>query len=276
MIRIDGETIYPEYYPAGELRLKYAVFPKKSYTVEWLYEGEAELFTLICLCKHIESAGGALGILYIPYLPNARMDRVKRDDEVFTLKYFCEVINALEFEKVYVNNPHSDVCMALLNRAEDAWITGGKRLHNNDLIFDLIGRLGLKSERDILFYPDAGCAKKYEGVIQFPYLTGHKKRNWSDGQIQSLDVAGDIPEAPWSALIVDDICSYGGTFLHSAKKLKDLGADKLWLYITHCENSVLEGELISCGLLEKIYTTRSIFTAKAPEIIEVLEGIHNA
>jgi ribose-phosphate pyrophosphokinase len=276
MIRINGVTICREYYPAGEQRLKYAVTANDAHTVEWLYESEDELFALICLCRHIGAAGGALGVLYIPYLPNARMDRVKHGDEVFTLKYFCEAINALGFEKVYVNNPHSDVCMALLDRAEDAWLTGGKRLHNNDLIFDLIGRLGLSSERDILFYPDAGCAKKYEGVIQFPYLTGHKKRNWSDGQIQSLDVTGDIPEAPFSVLIVDDICSYGGTFLHSAKKLKALGADKLWLYVTHCENSVLDGELISCGLLEKIYTTRSIFTAEAPEIIEVLEGVCNA
>ena len=70
-------------------------------------------------------------------------------------------------------------------------------------------------------------------------------------------------------LIVDDICSKGGTFYHSAKKLKELGAKNIYLYITHCENSILEGELINSDLITKIYTTDSIYTGKH-ELIEVL------
>lgn len=46
------------------------------------------------------------------------MDRVKNPDEVFTLKYFCEFINDLKFDVVYVNDPHSDVSMALLNNVK--------------------------------------------------------------------------------------------------------------------------------------------------------------
>jgi ribose-phosphate pyrophosphokinase len=73
--------------------------------------------------------------------------------------------------------------------------------------------------------------------------------------------------------MVDDISSYGTTFLHAAKTLKSLGADKIWLFVTHCENSILHGELINSGLLDKIYTTRSIFTAPCPAIIEILEEV---
>lgn len=43
------------------------------------------------------------------------MDRVKNKDEVFTLKYFCEFINSLEFDEVTVVDPHSSVSRALLN-----------------------------------------------------------------------------------------------------------------------------------------------------------------
>ena len=70
-------------------------------------------------------------------------------------------------------------------------------------------------------------------------------------------------------LIVDDICSRGGTFYHSAKKLKELGANKIYLYISHCENTILEGDLLTSGLIEKVFTTNSIFTKKH-EKIEVL------
>ena len=71
-------------------------------------------------------------------------------------------------------------------------------------------------------------------------------------------------------LIVDDISSRGGTFYHSAKKLKELGAAKVFLYVTHCENTILEGEVLTSGLIEKVYTTDSLFT-QTHEKIEVIE-----
>ena len=71
-------------------------------------------------------------------------------------------------------------------------------------------------------------------------------------------------------LIIDDICSRGGTFFYAAKALKEAGAKNIYLYVTHCENTILEGELLTCGLIEKVYTTNSIFT-KEHEKIEVFE-----
>ena len=80
---------------------------------------------------------------------------------------------------------------------------------------------------------------------------------------------GEIPEQSFDVLIVDDICSKGGTFYHSAKKLKALGAKNIYLYITHCENTILEGDLINSGLIKEIYTTDTIFTKKH-DLIKVL------
>ena len=42
----------------------------------------------------------------MPYIPNARQDRVKGPEDVFTLKYFANVINALGFRTVTVLDPH--------------------------------------------------------------------------------------------------------------------------------------------------------------------------
>ena len=103
------------------------------------------------------------------------------------------------------------------------------------------------------------------------YAFGIKQRDWETGQILGLDVAGSVDKIKDSRiLIVDDICSRGGTFYHSAKKLKELGAKEIYLYITHCENTILEGELLTSGLIEKVYTTNSIFT-KEHEKIEVFK-----
>ena len=73
-----------------------------------------------------------------------------------------------------------------------------------------------------------------------------------------------------TVLIVDDICSRGGTFYHSAKALKALGAGEIYLYISHCENSILEGEILTSGLIDRVFTTNSILT-KEHEKITVME-----
>jgi len=57
--------------------------------------------------------------------------------------------------------------------------------------------------------------------------------------------------------------------LEITSMLKELGAKEIYLWVTHCENTILEGELLTSGLIEKVYTTNSIFT-KEHEKIEVL------
>ena len=76
---------------------------------------------------------------------------------------------------------------------------------------------------------------------------------------------------PFRVLIVDDICSRGGTFFYSAQKLKEAGATDIYLYVTHCENTILEGELIKSGLVTRIFTTDSIYSGK-DENINIIES----
>jgi ribose-phosphate pyrophosphokinase len=123
----------------------------------------------------------------------------------------------------------------------------------------------------MVFYPDEGAMKRYSGAFPIPYAFGVKKRDWVTGQIQGLDAMGDVEGIKGKrVLIIDDICSKGGTFYHSAKKLRELGASEVYLYVTHCENTIFEGELLKTDLIDKIYTTNSIFT-KEHEKIEVFK-----
>ena len=99
-----------------------------------------------------------------------------------------------------------------------------------------------------------------------PYAFGIKKRDWRTG----LDVAGATYLIDGhNILMVDDICSRGGTFTHSARKLKELGADKIYLYVTHCEDTIFQGSVLTDGLIEEVFTTDSILT-KTHEKIEVI------
>lgn len=262
MLFINGRMLNSNHFPDGTLALMNMPILQLNelhVTIEWQYENDSELVTLYYITRHYQSQGYDIE-LYMDYLPNARQDRVKNDNEVFTLKWFAEIINSLNFRSVTVRDIHSNVGTALINNIE---IDNCK---NN--IEDTIETINC--DNLLIFYPDEGSVKRYSDIINKPYAFGIKKRDWKTGKILGLDVIDNGEKIKdRTILIVDDICSKGGTFYHSAKKLKELGAGDIYLYITHCENTILDGEIIKSGLIKHIYTTDSIFT-KEHELITVL------
>ena len=268
MIKIDNEIINIGNFPDGAMLVKYEPTVDQHFhhdaSIIWKYENDREFLCLMYLVKHLRAIGVDKIYLNMPYVPNARQDRVKTSEDVFTLKYFADLLNSLNLTEICVLDPHSSVTEALIdNLLVDT---------PEDYIRHAIDNLMTDTGDDFLmFYPDEGAMKRYSGMVNAPYTFGIKKRNWETGKIEGLDVAGAVERvADKNILIIDDICSRGGTFYHRAKKLKELGAKKIYLYVTHCENTILEGELLTSGLIEKVYTTNSIFT-KEHEMIEVFE-----
>lgn len=265
MITLNGKPVEIGSFPDGTILMKTAPAPSALYAnIEWRYENDREFLSLIYLVNHIRRLGIDYISLYMPYIPNARMDRVKEKEDVFTLKYFSDLLNSLNLNEVIVLDPHSSVSEALINNVR---VVTAKQY----LIKTLVKLSASGVKELIAFYPDEGCMKMRSNLINLPYAFGIKKRNWETGVIEGLDVAGAVDQiAGKDILIVDDICSRGGTFYHSAKKLKELGAKDIYLYVSHCENTILEGDLLKGDLIKKVYTTDSIFT-KEHEKIEVLK-----
>lgn len=262
MIKVNGVDLNTKYFPDGTLLLKqdFGVNIGDSVLIEWFFDKNEELVTLIFVTKHLRSLGIKDISLFLPYIPNARQDRVKNDEDVFTLKYFAETINWLDFSCVSVLDPHSSVSEALIN---NIFVTSPKEFV--DEVLDEIS--DITDNQFMLFYPDEGAMKRYSGMINKPYAFGIKDRDWYTGAIKGLEVSGSTDLIKNNnVLIVDDICSRGGTFYHSAKKLKELGANKVFLYITHCENTIFDGEVLKGDLIEKVYTTDSILTNRHEKI----------
>ena len=254
MIKVDGVEIKQGHFPDHTLLMKFDpnsdefVCDRGAIKVEWLYENDAELFSLICVKRHLDrNFTNPHVVLIMPYIPHARMDRVKSDEDVFTLKYFCEVINSLKFDVVWVRDAHSNVSLALLENVCEEPIT--------HYVLDAI----FLSKADALFFPDEGAMKRYSGEFDIPYAFGMKKRDWKTGNILGLDLVNPENIVGKNVLIVDDICSKGGTFYNSAKALKAAGAKSVSLYVTHCEKTITQGDLASSdGLVDHVYTTESI------------------
>ena len=244
-----SEVIEQNHFPDGTLHINMPPNYFDYDTIVWNYENDAELFTLICVKGHFEDLPVMLDM---PYIPHARMDRVQKLEDVFTLKYFCKVINDLHFEKVIVRDAHSNVSLALLDRVMDLDPIGE--------IKETIDRVGYyEKEEPILFFPDEGAMKRYSSELNLPYAFGIKKRDWSTGKILGLQLMNGELVKDKSVLIVDDICSRGGTFYHAANALKEAGAKNIYLYITHAEHTMVEGDMYNQDVVKKIFTTDSIF-----------------
>lgn len=272
MIKVNGKPYVRETYPDGTRKMQgyfYAPvsFEEEGYDesvieIQWLYDSEDEILDLLYITAHLTSIGVHY-CLFMPYIPNARNDRVHGEDEVFTLKYFAHFLNNLGFEKVFVLDPHSHVSEALINR-----VCPLKQELKRLILQAVLSPKTGGPDNLTLCYPDEGAMKRYTGLVSNPYVFGIKKRDWKTGNILGLDIMGDpaLIEGK-NVLIVDDICSKGGTFYHTSKKLKEMGAAKVFLYVTHCENTIFEGELLKDnGLIERVFTTNSIFRGEHEKI----------
>ena len=272
MIRVSGEIVKINKFPDGTPRINLDVENIKEdeydgrpcILIDWFYENNDEMFYLMLIKKHLERHLTNVDYyLFMPYIPNARMDRVKNDDEVFTLKYFCDFINSLNFSRVYVLDAHSDVSTALLNNCEN--------YNPRDYIKDAIRKI---SDDIVLYFPDAGAAKRYSDLFpDIAYCYGEKKRDWKSGKILGLDIRSNgIDLNGKTVLMIDDIIAYGGSLFYSANALKEVGVDKIYAYATHTENSILDrekGTLIKSlenNTVERLFTTNSLFSGKHDKI----------
>ena len=220
---------------------------EKKTTITWSYDDDNELFCLYSLVRDIQENYPDIIIdLCLPYIPHARQDR-NVSGRLFTLKFFSELINSMNFHEVRVLDPHSDVATALINRVKAM-----------PMPF-LVSYKGCA-----VMYPDNGAAKKYgamEGVAN--PIIGNKHRN-TDGRIDGYELM-NFPEGTKKVIIRDDICSYGGTFVAAAKELRKRGVEEITLVVSHCENNILKGEVFD--YIDRVFTSDSICTVSHPKLV---------
>ena len=262
MIKVNDTEIMVGHFPDGTQSIEFSDAQPYYSTneVEWFYDSDEEVFTLMCVVDMIRRISKNSRIdLWIPYLPNARMDRIKEEKQNFSLKVFANFINSLNFDRVMTYNVHSNVSVALIDKVV-----------NIDPIFDVDAVIS-DYKPDVIYFPDEGACKRYVDLDSvkesgLPVIFGIKKRDFATGKILGLDVISDTDLTGKKVLIVDDICSAGGTFKFSAMKLKELGASDVALYISHCEDNIQNGDLLKTDLVSKIYTTDSILHISDPKI----------
>ena len=113
MIYVNGKEVLTTKFPDGTMSLRYDAhcLDTRNVVITWKYDSDTEYMTLWYLVNHIRSTMwiDAQILLVMPYIPNARMDRVKNDDEVFTLKWFTELPSGIPIFSMQSTSSESSI-----------------------------------------------------------------------------------------------------------------------------------------------------------------------
>lgn len=270
MVKVNGENIIKSTFPNGEIQFRdiYSI-TKIDWTdknilaatamgvplssngplrIEFIYESNADITNLLLYKSYLDNEFPNRKVnLIMKFCPYGQADR-DFPDSFGTMKYFAKLINAANFNKITIFDPHSPVMTACLDRCEAIYPIQA---------FDW-------RKYDLLFYPDNGASKKFSEILPSSYyIYGYKKRDLQTGNIIKYEVLADKADVEGkSILMVDDLVIRGGTYRYAAEALKALGAAKIDLYITHVMPSARDFWTNSY----KMYGIDNVFTANTLEL----------
>jgi ribose-phosphate pyrophosphokinase len=272
MFLLNRGEIQAKRFPNGEMIVRDDLKLSDWSVLEFKYRNDSDLILLMFLKKVIDEFRLPC-TLYIWYMPYSRMDR-KIEGTLFTLKYVCQFIADLHFENVIIMEPHSEETIKLLTkytRVRSAlellqkyifkkYYTRVKAVYP---VIDWLPQIMAKNdfgENDCLVFPDKGAAKRYSKIVHnCNVCVFKKKRNPLTGDIEDMQLVEGTVNPGSKCIIIDDLCSKGGTFAWAASILKSKGASEVILVVAHCEETIFAGKLLlDDSPISRIYTSNSM------------------
>lgn len=182
---------------------------------------------------------------YLPYIPYARQDRVMVSGEPLAAEVFGKIINLCGFDRVLVDDPHSDVAPSHINNVGI--------FEQYEMALQILGA-GFFADA-VIVAPDAGAIKKVTKLAQkvnHPVIgVGNKHRNLITNEITETSYSGPDVDGK-RVIMVDDICDGGRTFIELGKVLREKGAKEVILYTTHGIYSY--GADVFKGVIDEVYS----------------------
>lgn len=232
-------------FPGGEIGVKVPQFHEivtsgdehYSADIVLVYENNDELFALAQLSDIVDriclsTSATYSKRLYLPYIPYSPQDRVTAPGEAASLKLLAGMINSMKFDRVISVDPHSYVSENLIDKlhiVKQHEVARGVLESDNNTI-----------QYDYIIAPDAGAEKKvYEYYSlyqpQAKFVVCSKRRD-EKGNIVGYTTHHDFKGVTnATALVLDDICWGGATFINLAKAVDEAGGENvvLDLYVSH-------------------------------------------
>lgn len=285
MIYLNGKKVTFIDFPNKERRLD---LPEEMVNMDfynvvndvyWKYTGDASIFELLLLDDAIRSYKEKYN-LYIGYMPYSRMDRTENEGTAFSLDIMTTLLtqNLWAISEVFILDPHSEVTLKQLNQKSkqnlddnfakefnylDHWSNETTQIYS--FAKDVIDYTKVNIKNAWFVFPDKGAAKRYNANDYPNVIVCEKVRDFATGKIQTIKAhinkQTTTPDEHAPLIIIDDLCSYGGTFVGTIKAIEnDLGitSKNNWLIVTHAEEAMTQGDIPKT--FQKVFSTDSIAT----------------
>lgn len=222
-------------FPAGERGVRVNELNSDLFTntttvtVHVNYTSDQDFVDMLLVVNALRNMGVSDLQLVIPYFPYARQDRVMVSGESLSLQVAVSFVKMCNFDRVFVQDPHSDVLQGMFEPGKLRVITQDKLLSTP---------IQIKAKQNYaLLSPDAGALKKVYKLAQTlncDVIEAGKVRDVKTGNIVRTKVDDFDKSAYDTLVIVDDIIDGGRTFIELARVVRGLGyKGKLMLFATH-------------------------------------------
>lgn len=234
MLQVNGEQVNYFTFSGGELQVKLPTkLPTERVQLTWKPIDASEITLLLLTVSALKHQGIHDIDLDILYLPYARQDRVCSPGEAHSLEVICNVLINLDVSVIRLWDVHNrEKTLELLDSHLCIHIESYQIFERFKILDDFdVANL-------ILCSPDDGAYQRVSDVAnQYIWTTPvvlSKTRNLETGEITGLkwNPYNRVVEG-YNVLVIDDICDGGATFIEAAKLLKQKGAEKLYLYVSH-------------------------------------------
>lgn len=261
-VEIFGRFPNNEIYPKNKIGIFRSDVLEKQ--IVWYYE-DSKLYEDLFKIEMLSNINKNFELV-IGFLPYSRSDKPFERD-IFMLKFISDKLTKMNFKNIRLCEPHSDMSNALL-KSSNINITRD--------IYEKMYKDTNKENEIILVYPDLGATKRYKNRLIYNKneISCIKDRD-SLGNIKYFELLNvknlDLNNKQF--VIVDDLCSKGGTFIEIIECLKKYNPQSITLIVTHTEENIFNGQLLDNEYLTEILTSNSIMRSQTHKKIKEIINI---
>lgn len=204
------------------------------------------LMELLIIADALKRASVRSIVAVIPYYAYARQDRKDKGRVPITAKLIADLLEKAGVTRVLTMDLHTEQIQGFFNIPVD-------NLYARPLFVKTLKGLGLKD--CVVVSPDVGSnkmARKFAEDLNVDLAIVDKRRINSQ-TVEASALIGDVKNK--DVILVDDICSTGGTLKIAAQVCRREGAKSIHAVISH---ALLMGESLDGIGIDKLYVSDSV------------------
>ena len=259
MITINGLEPTFATFPDGEVNVKFQPSLEQTLRfgtarVDFKFQSNDEILKLGLIINLLETYDGVTDVLVnVPFMPYSRMDRHEVGyHNPFSLAVVLNILKgygeSARFPVMYeTSDVHNKVVFTELTTDVDDSVTFVNSIQAKEHVHAFAKDNQLNVNDILVVFPDKGAKARYDTVdfTDMPTpIVGSKTRDFDTHAITGYTLEEPIPEHVKHIVILDDVVSYGGTFIKLIKAIRDKTDLPISIITSHAENALWRGDLL--------------------------------